>query len=68
LPFTSAAPIQRVFGKVQKLDAVRDELHEILVARNDDEIAAVAGHRVAEGGDNIVGLITGELHSGGRAK
>ncbi len=53
-----------VLHRVDHDDTVRDELHEILVARDDDDVYAFALESAGQGSDHVVGLDAPDLEKG----
>jgi hypothetical protein len=47
--------------RVEHRDAVADQLHQVLVGRDDDGLAAQLAHAAGIGGDQVVGLVAGQL-------
>ena len=64
-PFLDAGGvIGLVLHRVDHDDAVRDKLHEILVARDDDDVDAFALESACQGPDHVVGLDAPDLEKG----
>ena len=45
-------------------DAVADQLHQVLVGGDDHHLAALVADLAGVGGDEVVGLVAGQLHAG----
>ena len=58
LHFRGAVPL--LVHRVVAADPVHDELHQVLVAGDDDHLPALRAGAPGEGGDDVVGLVSGK--------
>ena len=53
-----------VFGWIQHIDAIGDQLHHVLITGDDDDVEALLLGAPRDGTDNVVRFVAGELQDG----